>query len=95
MSRALPEPVTDGVFSPLHSQKLLTRWLEKGRFAFTSYGLEKRCSKCGDMWPADTEFFHSDKGTGDQLFAWCVACVQENRIARRAAARSATSEVAS
>jgi hypothetical protein len=37
-------------------------------------GREKRCSRCGEWWPADTEFFNR-QGAG--LHCWCKACVIE------------------
>lgn len=38
--------------------------------------LERRCSKCGEWWPASREFFYSCGRKG--LHSWCKACVQEN-----------------
>jgi hypothetical protein len=35
---------------------------------------EKRCTKCGEYWPADLEFF-SRKQNG--LHSWCRACLRE------------------
>lgn len=39
----------------------------------TELGKEIRCSKCGEFWPADTEFFFNSGGT---LHSWCKACYQ-------------------
>lgn len=50
--------------------------LRAGRLRETELGLEKRCSVCGDYWPADTEFFYA-KGAG--LMSCCKACY----VARR------------
>lgn len=47
------------------------------------YGPEKRCPKCTEWWPADTEFFHGRPG--GQLDSWCRACVNEKRQLRRSA----------
>lgn len=42
--------------------------------------LERRCSRCAEWLPADTEFFHSyTKG----LMSWCKACFNEARQERR------------
>ncbi len=46
--------------------------------------LERRCSKCGDWWPADREFFYSsgpaEKG---KLHSQCKACYDADRRERR------------
>ena len=41
--------------------------------------IEKRCSKCGDWWPADSEFFHRN---GKSLSSWCKACCSERKAER-------------
>lgn len=45
--------------------------------------LEKRCTRCGESWPADTEFFPRDAGRKDGLNAWCKACWSEHRASRK------------
>lgn len=45
----------------------------------TEYGPERRCSKCGEYWPADDEFFHRCR-TG--LASACKACTAESRKSR-------------
>jgi hypothetical protein len=94
MSRQLPDRLLDGAFSPLPNPKLLSRWLAQGRYALTLDGLEKRCTRCESFWPADTEFFYIDNSSGDKLFCWCVACVQENHHVRRQRAATAPTEAA-
>ena len=37
-------------------------------------GREKQCSRCGEWWPADTEFFYRN---GAGLHSYCKACVLE------------------
>lgn len=37
----------------------------------------KRCKGCGEVWPADAEFFHRNAGGRDGLRARCRACVAE------------------
>lgn len=37
-------------------------------------GPERRCVRCGEYWPADTEFFYR---RGDGLHSWCKACCTE------------------
>ena len=44
----------------------------------TELGVEKRCPKCGEFWPADREFFGVRGGArGNQLRPWCRACESE------------------
>ena len=38
---------------------------------------EKRCSKCGEWWPADNEFFPKRDGSRGGLYSWCKACCLE------------------
>ena len=35
---------------------------------------EKLCKKCGEYWPADSEFFYSQADTPDGLSRNCKAC---------------------
>lgn len=41
---------------------------------------EKRCNKCLEWWPADTEFFYKNKAG---LHQWCKACIYAERRKRR------------
>ncbi len=45
--------------------------------------LEKQCTKCGDWWPADNEFFFTT-GTRakKKLHSWCKACYLEEKRAK-------------
>ena len=45
----------------------------------TELGIEKRCSKCHEYWPADSEFFMRRKDSKDGLDGYCKACRQESR----------------
>ena len=48
------------------------------------FGLEYRCCKCEEFFPADLEFFYkSSNGSG--LASWCKACLEADpkRIARK------------
>lgn len=38
---------------------------------------EKLCRKCGDTWPADTEFFYRQAAKSDGLGSVCKACYSE------------------
>ncbi|WP_343590129.1 hypothetical protein [Paracidovorax wautersii] len=40
-------------------------------------GGEKLCNKCGEWWPADTEFFFGDPGGIGGLYHCCKACYYE------------------
>ena len=40
----------------------------------TELGLELRCARCREYWPADPEFFHK-KGEG--FHSYCRVCVTE------------------
>lgn len=56
---------------------------------------QKLCKKCGEHWPADTEFFWSDKSAADGLYFCCKACYAElPSVARRNAKRSDTRKAA-
>lgn len=60
------------------SPKLLAMRIKRGTYLFEDGELLKRCSRCREHWPADTEFFYAAKGD-DGLNAWCKACYQEWR----------------
>ena len=47
--------------------------------------LEKRCPRCREYWPADSEFFYRNGSEGDGLYRWCKACFREWFGARRLA----------
>jgi hypothetical protein len=61
------------------SEKQLQRGLEKGKYRMVDGVLERRCSRCHDYWPADSEFFFSNKGKSDGLNDYCKACYHEIR----------------
>ena len=48
-------------------------------------GVQKRCTRCGDWWPPDTDFwFLVTKARGRRtLHSWCRACNYEARNALR------------
>jgi hypothetical protein len=51
-----------------------------GRFIQTEIGLECRCARCGDYWPADSEFFHlTPRGLPH---SYCKACFVEYQVER-------------
>ena len=42
-------------------------------------GEEKRCLTCGELWPADNEFFFPSKSRHGALMSSCIACMKEKR----------------
>jgi hypothetical protein len=52
----------------------------------TELGIERRCGRCRQFWPADQEFFSLKKP--GQLHSWCRACFAEYAIERRARNRT-------
>lgn len=58
----------------LISDIALRRGIKSGLYRQTELGLEKRCSACGDYWPADPEFFYPK---GGRLASQCKACFRE------------------
>ncbi len=42
-------------------------------------GEEKRCLTCGELWPADGEFFLASKSRHGALMSSCIACIKEKR----------------
>ena len=43
----------------------------------------KTCTKCGDTWPLDEQFYHRKSGSPDGFASHCKACVAEYKAARR------------
>ena len=65
--------------SPGCPERLYARRIKSGVYAVIDDVLHKRCSRCKDHWPADTEFFYASKSEHDGLYAWCKACYQQWR----------------
>lgn len=76
----------DGAFTPLKLRRALAAGLARDLYVRTDLGLEKRCSRCGEYWPADTGFFLQRAESGDGLHNWCKACLADWRQHWRAAA---------
>lgn len=62
------------LYSPIWPAKILNRRLKNGKAVITDIGREKRCPKCKEHWPADTQFYHSCPSSTDGLQNWCKAC---------------------
>jgi hypothetical protein len=72
------------LFSPLWSNKLTGRRVKSGKMIFTDIGREVWCSKCREYWPADTEFFYSNKKYQiGSLHEWCKSCCQAWKRAKK------------
>jgi hypothetical protein len=45
---------------------------------------EKKCTRCGEYWPADEEFFRMLHRYGSHsLASWCRACETEQKAEHR------------
>lgn len=42
-------------------------------------GEMRRCTKCGESWPADSEFFNQVVTNKPRLRGWCKACESDRR----------------
>lgn len=40
----------------------------------TELGIERRCTRCKDYWPEDTQFFHRH---GKGFHSYCIACIAD------------------
>jgi hypothetical protein len=49
-------------------------------------GLQRQCSRCGEMWPLDAEFWYRH---GRGWHSWCRACHREARDLRWSAKANA------
>lgn len=71
------------LITPIWPKPLLQKRLNSGRAILSSLGLEKKCSRCDEYWPADNEFFYSAPSKRDGLNDWCKACYIENRKGKK------------
>jgi hypothetical protein len=72
------EPAAKELKRAAPDERLLALRLQKGSYKFDCGEMHKRCSRCKEYWPADSEFFYS-AATRDGLNDWCKACYIENR----------------
>jgi hypothetical protein len=56
----------------------------ESRYRDTDLGREARCSKCGEWWPVDSEFYYFLRGAPH---SWCKACYLDDRHAKRSRAQ--------
>ena len=45
----------------------------------TELGTERRCTRCGDWWPEDADFFPARADRRGAFLSWCRACTYERR----------------
>lgn len=69
-----PNGTTHDLKAATPSPEVLQRRLKSGIYCYDIDEMQKRCSKCRDYWPADSEFFFADKGSADGLGEWCKDC---------------------
>jgi hypothetical protein len=60
-------PVRAGHVCPFLSREHIQRGLQSGRYVMTRLGLERRCTRCREYWPANTEFFYSQPSASGGL----------------------------
>lgn len=70
---------SDGILYANPSPELMQKRFKRGVYIMEPDGLYKRCSRCKEYWPADSEFFYSSRCEKDGLIEWCKACYLENR----------------
>lgn len=67
-----------------HDMEIPLTWFKTGHYRLDEDGNpEKRCSKCREYMPADSEFFYRGKND-DGLYRWCRFCCNEYTARRRA-----------
>lgn len=77
-------PAADVAFyCPVPSPDLIKRRLKTEKYALTSIGLEKRCTACAELWPADSQFFFPAKNSPTGLHCYCKACYMERKYPER------------
>jgi hypothetical protein len=63
-------------FCPADSPAARAKRLRRGVYRLDEAGiLEKRCGRCREYWPADTEFYYYHAGV---LSSYCRACNHEH-----------------
>jgi hypothetical protein len=63
-------------FSVLMPAAVRAKRIRRGTYRLDEDGmLEKRCPRCGEYWPADTEFFYAH---ADELSSYCRSCNHEH-----------------
>lgn len=56
----------------------LARGLRTGQYRETDLGIEKQCTRCGEFWPVDDEFYPVQReAAGVRAASMCRACFVE------------------
>jgi|GEM_PF-1047459 len=66
-----------GHVCPALTPAQIARGIKSGRYLMTELGLERLCSRCGDYYPADTEFWYYQPSAAAGLHNNCHACYRE------------------
>lgn len=77
MLKRNPDALIQGWYCPLPTEKEMSNRLKSGIYVLTEIGLQQSCSRCKELWPADTEFFFASLNSG--INRWCRACYMEWR----------------
>lgn len=57
----------------------LARGLRTGTYRETDLGIEKQCTRCGEFWPVDDEFYSVQReADGARASSMCRACFVEH-----------------
>lgn len=52
--------------------------IASGQYRETDIGTEKRCTRCGEFWPVDTDFYSSQRTNGtERASSHCRACLAD------------------
>lgn len=73
----------DAYFCPALTLRAVERSLARGGMLMEDGILQKRCTSCGEYWPADTEFFYGTIKKTTVLHCYCKACYTEKRYGDR------------
>ncbi|KJG37665.1 hypothetical protein UA32_11920 [Photobacterium angustum] len=60
-------------------EKALKRRLNRGSFIITDEGVCKKCPRCNEFYPIDSEFWPKNSKASDQCSFICKACDQERK----------------
>ena len=69
--------VFDGVVCMIPNKGAFRRLEVGGKLHYVDGIAEKRCPKCEEFWPIDSEFFPYSKTSAVGLHSYCKACVTD------------------
>ena len=73
----------DAPWCPVIAPERIAVAIRNGTMAHTALGISRRCPRCGEWYPYDSEFWMSHLGRGYGLHCWCKGCHVEARRLRR------------